>query len=290
MFHRGVLALFTATACVAGLSACGSADDAATTPTDSPPTSNVAETTQSSPATEVVPTTESPPTIEPTTAMPPRADVLTLGLVGCDRFGFFARVDPALAQHYLPDGDELMLVDENALFSLQTLSCDDLTTDGVSHGPGHFGTAWLRVVGPESAVTLPAGSDLVAQPTDSFAPPLFQTDNESFHAAADAFGIPMTLAESMTSDPPWDGTQTGQVIDLDHDPPVSYRWSVENVNWTDDTPIGRHNLFGLDDEGVPLTYYGEFAHKRDGTATWARSNSNPARHSRTSSAPAPPAR
>ncbi len=38
-----------------------------------------------------------------------------------------------------------MLVDENALFSLQTLSCDDLTTDDVSPGPGHFRAAWLRV-------------------------------------------------------------------------------------------------------------------------------------------------
>lgn len=264
MYHRRVLALFTATACAGGMAACGSDNDAATTLTESPPATTV-ETTQSPPTTDVAQTTPLSPATEPAATAPPRADALKLGMVGCDRFGFFARVEPQLAGSYVPDGYELMLVDDNALFSLQILRCDDLTTDDVSHGPGHFGTAWLRIVGPESAVTLPPGSELVAQPTDSFSPPLFQTDNESFQAAADAFGIPMTLAETMTSDPPTEGTQTGQVIDLDHNPPVSYRWSVENVNWTDETPVGLHNLFGLDDQGVPLTYYGEFTHERGWT-------------------------
>lgn len=245
MACQRVLALFTAAACVAGMAACGGDDDAVTTLAESPPTTEVVETTESPPTTDVVETTESPSTTEPAATVPPRTDALKLGLVGCDRFGFFVQVNPEVALNYVPEGYELWLVEENARFALQTLSCDDLVTDGVSHGPGHFGTVWIRIVGPEEAATLPSESDLVAQPTDSFYPPLFQTDNESFHAAAaDTFGIPMTLAESMTSDPPTEGTQTGEVIDLDYNPPFSYRWTVDNVNWRDETPVGLHNLFG----------------------------------------------
>ena len=255
-----LLALLTAAAFLAGMAACGD-DDAASTTTEPPPTTAVVETTEPSRTTAVVETTEPTPATEPEANVRPRSDTLDLGLVGCDRFGFFARVNPEAAVSYVPDGHELWLVEDDALFALHVMSCDDLVTDGASHGPGHFGTVWIRIIGPEEAVTLPPDSDLVAQPTDSFHAPLFQTDNESFHAATNSFGIPMTLAELMTSDPPIEGAQTGEVIDLDYSPPISYRWTVDNVNWMDASPVGLHNLFGLDDQGAPLTYYGEFAHE-----------------------------
>ena len=263
---------------MAGALACDSGNDASPAVTDASLAPEVVESTDPPPATtrltdesvdaadvppttEVVEATDPEPVAAPPTTAPARADALELGLISCERFGFFARVDPEVASTYVPDRYELSIVDGDARFALQTMSCDDLVTDGVSHGAGHFGTVWMRIIGPEDAVTLPPESELVAQPADSFNAPLFHTDNESFHAATTAFGIPMTLAESMTSDPPTEGTQTGEVTDLDYRPPFSYRWSVDNVNWRDASPVGVHNLFGLDDEGAPLTYYGEFLHE-----------------------------
>jgi hypothetical protein len=222
------------------------------------------------PATPQVEMTESsttvatpPPSVtEVATTILARAEMSELGFVSCDRFGIGSPVSPDVARDYVPDDYELWLVDGNARFALQTMRCDDLVTDGVSHGPGHFGTVWIRIVGPEDAIALPPESDLVAQPTDSFHPPLFHTDNASFHAATTAFGVPMTLADSMTFDPPTPGQQTGAVTDREYQPPVDYRWSVDNVNRNDEgVGLGRHILLGHDDQGEPLTYYGEFAHE-----------------------------
>ena len=75
-----------------------------------------------------------------------------------------------------------------------------------------------------------------------------------------AFGLPMTLAESMTFDPAVQGTQSGAVVDTEFDPALSYRWTVENVDHGS-IPTGYHLLLGLDDQGAPLTYYGEFEHR-----------------------------
>jgi hypothetical protein len=231
---------------------CSSRDDAgnAEEPTSEPET-----------ATQVVETTEPTPATEPATTVLARANVLDLELVGCDRFGIGSLADSEVARSYVPDNYELWLLEEDALFTLQTMRCDDLVTDGVSHGPGHFGTAWIRIVGPDEAVQLPPESDLVAQPTDTFYPPLFHTDNDAFRDATVAFGMPMTLAESMTFDPPTEGTQTGAAVDLESSPLLSYRWTVDNINRNDEVEIiGLHNLMGLDDQGDSLTYYGEFLH------------------------------
>jgi hypothetical protein len=250
---RKMLATLGAAAVMFSLSVgCSSGDDAG----------NAKEqTTEPTPATTVVQTTEPTPSTEPTTTVLARADVLNLDLVGCDRFGIGSLADSEVARSYVPDSYELWLLEESALFTLQTMRCDDLVTDGVSHGPGHFGTAWVRIVGPDEAVQLPPESDLVAQPTDTFYVPLFHTDNDAFHAATVAFGMAMTRAESMTFDPPTEGTQTGAAVDLEYSPPLSYRWTVDNINRNDDVGIiGLHNLMSLDDQGDSLTYYGEFVH------------------------------
>ncbi len=141
------------------------------------------------------------------------------------------------------------------------MNCEDLLTDGLSHGPGRFTTAWMAIVGSDEPLTLPPESDLAAVPTDSYYPPLFHTDNESFHAATAAFGIPMTLAESMMFDPTEEGIQTGAAVDNQFVPPLTYQWTVDNINRTEvSVGTGRHTLLGLDDEGAQLTYYGEFVH------------------------------
>ena len=243
---------------------CGD-DDAANAPVESSPTSESVETEPTptaSPRPTAVAEAEPTPSAETGTTAPSGADVLQLGFSSCDRFGIGSRVSPEAARDYVPDDHELWLVGGQALVSLQTMSCSDLTTDGVAHGPGHFGTLWIRIVGPEEAVTLPMESDLVAQPTDSFYPPLFHTDNEDFRAASAAFGVPMTLADSMTFDPPREGTQSGTSIDLEFSPALSYRWTVDNMNRNDEGgAVGRHVLLGLDDQGSTLTYYGEFLHE-----------------------------
>lgn len=255
---------------------CSSGDDAgnAEEPTSEPatgtqvvetteptPATEVVQTTEPTPATEVVQTTEPTPATEPTTTVLARANVLDLELIGCDRFGIGSSGDSEVARSYVPDNYELWLAGEIAIFTLQTMRCDDLVTDGVSHGPGHFGTAWIRIVDPDEPVQLPPESDLVAQPNDTFYPALFHTDNDAFHDATVAFGIPMTRAETMTFDPPTEGTQTGAAIDVEYSPPLSYRWTVDNINRNDEGAImGRHLLIGPDNQGDPLTYYGEFLH------------------------------
>jgi hypothetical protein len=254
------LSLITALA----MSACNGGDEAATTGSSDVTTTEVAATTEPAPTTDDVTTTEPPPTTSTatTTTVLARADVLALELVGCERFGIGTLVDPVVARGYLPAGQEPLIVQDRAPFTLQAMSCDDLVTDGLSHGPGHFSTAWMAIVGPDEPLTLPPESDLVAVATDSYYPPLFHTDNEGFHTATAAFGIPMTLADSMTFDPTEAGIQTGAVVDNQFVPPLSYQWSVDNINRAEvSLPTGRHNLLGLDDERAPLIYYGEFLHE-----------------------------
>jgi hypothetical protein len=252
-------------------SACNDGDEGATTVPGDGSATEIVTTTGPAPTTEPAPTTDDVTTTEPppittststTTTVPVRADVLALELVGCERFGIGTLVDPVMARGYLPDGQEPLIVQDRAPFTLQAMSCGDLVTDGLSHGPGHFSTAWMAIVGSDEPLTLPPESDLVAVATDSYYPPLFHTDNEGFQAATAAFGIPMTLAESMTFDPTEAGIQTGAVVDNQFVPPLSYQWSVDNINRTEvSVETGRHNLLGLDDEGAPLIYYGEFLHE-----------------------------
>ena len=253
------------------MSACNGGGEGATTVPGDGSATEIVTTTGPAPTTEPAPTTDDVTTTEPppittststTTTLLVRADVLALELVGCERFGIGTLVDPVMARGYLPDGQEPLLVQDSAPFTLQAMSCDDLVTDGLSHGPGHFTTAWIAIVGPDEPLTLPPESDLVAVATDSYYPPLFHTDNEGFHTATAAFGIPMTLADSMTFDPTEAGIQMGAAVDNDFVPPLSYQWTVDNINRTEvSLATGRHNLLGLDDEGAPLIYYGEFLHE-----------------------------
>lgn len=197
-------------------------------------------------------------TTEPTTT--PRADVMDLGFVACERMGMATSVDPAIAGGYLPEDLGLFLTEEGqARFAFHALDCDDLVTDGKSHGPGRFNTAWIRVTGPEEPPTLPQDSDLVTGPTDYFHPALFDTDNEGFQQATAGFGIPMTLADEITFDPTAEGTQTGSTTDSEFEPPLSLRWSAENTNWADrEDSDAIHTLLGPDDRGEALTYFGVF--------------------------------
>ncbi len=194
------------------------------------------------------------------TTAEPRADAMDLEFVACERMGTATSVEPALARNYVPDDLELFLTEEGqARFAFQALDCDDLVTDGESHGPGRFNTAWIRVAGPEQPPALPPGSDLVTGPTDYFHPALFDTDNEDFQRATADFGIPMTLADEIAFDPAAEGTQTGSTTDRRSDPPVDLSWSVENANWVDrEDSDATHTLLGPDDQGDPLTYVGVF--------------------------------
>lgn len=261
VFRTTAVALSLITAL--GVVACGGDDDAASPGTDDRPTTDVVVTTEPEPSTEVVTTTTTTSTTTPTTTTTPERDeMLALELVDCERFGIGTLVDPTAARRFVPDNHELVSVQDRVPFTLQALSCDDLVTDGVSHGPGHFTTAWIAIVGSDQPPILPPESELDAVATDSYFPPLFHTDNAGFHAATAGFGIPMTLAESMTFDPSAAGLQTGAVIDREFVPALSYRWAVDNVNRTDTSvPIGRHTLLGLDRDGAELTYYGEFVHE-----------------------------
>ena len=132
--------------------------DAATPTTDA--SSSVVDTRPSTPSTEeAIATEESSPTSEPA-----KASVLAIELVECDRFGIGSPADPAAARRYVPDAHDLFLVQDHAVFTLQALSCRDLVTDGTSHGPGHFSTAWIRIIRPDELQTPPRESGLATMP------------------------------------------------------------------------------------------------------------------------------
>ena len=189
------------------------------------------------------------------------------------RFGTGTAVDATTAGTYLRDDLEPLALGGQAPFALQVLDCADLVTDGESHGPGRFATAWIQVSDTAALPDLPdlpAASELDAQPSDAYQVVLFQTDNAGFQEAAAAFGIPMTLAESMSFDPPGPGTQTGSVADGQFEPTLAYAWTVDNVIEPDIARIvAFHTLLGSDDRGEPLTYFGEFTHEYPPGARWA---------------------
>ena len=141
------------------------------------------------------------------------------------------------------------------------MQCDDLITDGESHGPGYFATVFIAIDEPADPPSLPEGSGLTDEPTDYFAPVLFHTDNQSFQEANLAFGVPMTRTESTTFDPAGEGTQTGSAVDNGFASPVAYRWTVENSTWVENPPSHVVHTFvgpSLDDE--TMIYHGIFSH------------------------------
>lgn len=194
---------------------------------------------------------------------------MNLALLDCPRFGTGTAVEATGARTYLRGDLEPLALGGQAPFALQVLDCADLVTDGESHGPGRFATAWIQVPDTAALPDLPATSELDAQPSDAYQVVLFQTDNAGFQDAAAAFGIPMTLADRMTFDPPEPGIQTGSVADGQFEPALAYAWMVDNVIESD---MGRivafHTLLGSDDRGEPLTYFGEFTHEFPPGARW----------------------
>jgi hypothetical protein len=190
-----------------------------------------------------------------TTTAAARADAMALDLVECHQFGTNTGVDADVAGRYLSADQELFLDEEGqARFTLIAKDCTDIVVDGESQGPGHFNTAWIRVTGPEETREFPDHPDHLVIPTDYFHPVLFQTDNDGYAELTAGFGIPMTRADTMTFDPPEPGIQTGSVTDTEIDPPLAYRWSVDNVVENDQPVAVVHVLLGEDDEGAALTY------------------------------------
>lgn len=142
-----------------------------------------------------------------------------------------------------------------ASFTMIAKDCQDIVIDGTSSGPGHFNTAWVRINGPEETRTFEDHADVVVMPTDYFNPVAFQTDNTDFADATAAFGIPMTLADTMTMDPAALGPMSGSVQDTQSDPPLSYEWTMDNTNpFPPGTSGVVHVLEGLDDDGLQLNY------------------------------------
>lgn len=186
---------------------------------------------------------------------PARADRTVVELVDCHQFGTNTGVDPAAARRHVPEGQELYLDGQgNARFALVAKECADVVVDGDAHGAAHFATAWIRITGPDETRTFPGGVATMA-PTDYFHPVLFHTDNDRFAADMAHFGMPMTRADEMTFGPAAPGLQTGSATDTQREPPLRYRWSVDNVNRFPSTTGGIvHVLEGSDDQGRPLTY------------------------------------
>lgn len=209
-----------------------------------------------SPTTTGEPVSSDAPTETTTSTSSPRADELVLELVDCQQVGMNTGVDPAAAESYIVDGQELFLDAEgSAGFILIVKQCGDIVADGESQGPGHFNTAWVRTAGPAETRTLVDRPDVDLLPTDYFHPVLFQTDNAGFAEVTRSFGIPMTLADSIIFEPPGSGTQSGSATDTEIGPPLAYEWTI--VNGPPFPPGDRgvvHVLSGLDDQGEALTY------------------------------------
>ncbi|MEZ5142229.1 MAG: hypothetical protein R2726_06870 [Acidimicrobiales bacterium] len=189
------------------------------------------------------------------TTAPARADRTVVELVDCHQFGTNTGIDPAAARRHVPEGHELYLDGQgNARFAFVAKECADVVVDGEPQGTAHFTTAWIRITGPDETRTFPGGVPTMG-PTDYFHPELFHTDNDRFAAAMARFGMPMTRADEMTFGPATPGPQTGSAADTQMEPPLRYRWSVDNVNRFPSTTGGIvHVLEGRDDEGRPLTY------------------------------------
>ena len=191
----------------------------------------------------------------------PLAQSLLLGLEDCDRFSLTTRVDAEAARAYVPEDMDVFEVGGQAVFSFHALNCADLQTDGTCHGPGRFGTVWIRVVDPATVPPIPSGSGMDARPNDAFHVVLFNTDNELFYASTLAFGVPMTHAEVIALDPPAEGMQSGSMIDSAFAPAIDLHWTVDNQSrGTVGGQVGKHLLIGSDLTGESLTYYGEFEH------------------------------
>jgi predicted esterase len=180
----------------------------------------------------------------------------------CERFAMpTMTADLAVAEAVVLKGRALARPDGFANVSLQALQCDDLITDGESHGPGYFATVFIAIDEPADPPSLPEGSGLTDEPTDYFAPVLFHTDNQSFQEASIAFGVPMTKTASTTFDPAGEGPQTGSAIDNEFASPVAYRWTVDNATWVENPPSHVVHTFvgpSLDDE--TMIYHGIFSH------------------------------
>lgn len=185
-----------------------------------------------------------------------RSDELHLELLGCHQAGFPTGIDPADAQARLEEGQELYLDEEGqARFTLIAKDCEDIVVDGRSTGGGHFTTAWIRITGPDEIRSFAGLPPEAVGPTDYFHPVTFQTDNADFADEVIAFGVPMTLATSITMDPAAPGPMTGSVDDADPERPLSYRWTMDNTNAIPEGPSGvTHVLSGTDDRGSTLTY------------------------------------
>jgi hypothetical protein len=194
----------------------------------------------------------------PTTTSSPRPDRLEIELLDCHQFGTNTGVDPTVASTYLSADQSLYLDgDGKARFALIAKDCRDITVDGKSVGPAHFSTAWVRVTGSAERRSRPGAPAMVAiNETDYFHPVLLHTDNAAYAEATAAFGIPMTLADSMTFDPPEPGVQTGSAVDTEREQGLSYRWSVQNEPSVDAGPevFVVHVLEGPDGSAGTLTY------------------------------------
>lgn len=190
-----------------------------------------------------------------------RAEALSLELVDCDRFTLTTRVDASAASDLVAADQTPRRFSGDSMFSFHALACDELVTDGVNHGAGYFATVWVLIEDRPGDLTLPDSTDLVARPSDTMAPLLWQTDNDGFHDATADFGIPMTLVESVTFGPPSAaGPQQGGATGAESGLPLTYQWTVDNQA-EGKGGVGRHLLLGSDDQGEPLVYYGEFHHE-----------------------------
>lgn len=200
-----------------------------------------------------VQTTESPAETAPETS-----EALEIGLVECAQVGFPTGIDPAVAEQRLLDDQSLYLDDSGeARFTLIAKDCSDITVDGESVGPGRFNTAWVRIEGPDEVRSFSESPQVEVNPTDYFHPVLFQTDNAAFAEAAAAFGVPMTLADSMAMDPPGAESRSGSVTDSEVEPPLEYDWTYSGGNpLPTDPPSGVvHVLEGPDRNGEGILDY-----------------------------------
>ncbi|MCJ7781628.1 MAG: alpha/beta hydrolase [Acidimicrobiia bacterium] len=256
-----LLCLFAATLLLCTCAA--QSDD--TSPNDTGEPTTVAEPNPE--VTEPTPATTAPvatlaPTAEPVTSPTAMVQTFSLEFDQCERFAMPAMAaDLAVAEAAVLIGRTLARPDGFANVSLQALQCNDLITDGESHGPGYFATVFIAIDEPADPPSLPEGSGLTDEPTDYFAPVLFHTDNQSFQQASVAFGVPMTKTESTTFDPAAEGPQTGSAVDNEFANPVAYRWTVENSTWVENPPLHVVHTFvgpSLDDE--TMIYHGIFSH------------------------------
>jgi len=240
-----------ATAVLMAGAGCGDDDevaDEATAATEAESMETQAEPDETEPAPE--------PEAEPTKPTEPETDVteapepdgteeaqavdlepgrLVVGLVDCEQTAVVAPIRRTEADELVPEpyesaagalanwGVDAATGDVPLLHVSKT--CQDMTVDGTSMGPGQLDVQWVQVTGPQQQRSYPEYPDHFVLPTDYMYPVTFTTDSEGAFEAIDAFGAPIVLADSMEMDPISAGRQTGSATSRDGE----YSWTIQNV-------------------------------------------------------------